>query len=76
MAIPGLTLRRLDRFAFLGYPLCGGFKNWSLLPPSLAPGLLRAEWAIRHVLGPLAAFRLLAIYEKAPDKTPAQRKTC
>ncbi len=63
-AVPALTLRSLDRFSFLGYPLSGGFKEWSLLPAAVAPALLRAEWAARKVLGPLAAFRLLAVYEK------------
>lgn len=63
-AVPGLTLRSLQRFSFLGYPLSGGFKPWSLLPETIAPALLRAEWSVRNVLGPLAAFRLLAVYEK------------
>jgi SAM-dependent methyltransferase len=63
-AVPDLTLRSLDRFSFLGYPLSGGFKEWSLLPAAVAPALLRTEWSVRKVLGPLAAFRLLAVYEK------------
>ena len=63
-AVPELTLRSVQRFSFLGYPLSGGFKPWSLLPKAIAPALLRAEWSMRKVLGPLAAFRLLAIYEK------------
>jgi SAM-dependent methyltransferase len=63
-AVPDLTLRSLERFSFLGYPLSGGFKEWSLLPAAIAPTLLRAEWSARKVLGPLAAFRLLAVYEK------------
>lgn len=64
-AVPGLMLRSLERFSFLGYPLSGGFKEWSLLPATIAPALLRAEWSARKVLGPLAAFRLLAVYEKS-----------
>ena len=63
-AVPDLALRSVQRFSFLGYPLSGGFKPWSLLPEAIAPALLRAEWSVRTVLGPLAAFRLLAIYEK------------
>lgn len=62
--LPGLTLTRLDRFSFLAYPLSGGFRAWSLLPHTLAAPLLRAEWACRNALGRLAAFRLLAVYEK------------
>lgn len=64
-AVPALRLRSLERFSFLGYPLSGGFKEWSLLPAAIAPALLRAEWSMRKVLGPLAAFRLLAVYEKS-----------
>jgi SAM-dependent methyltransferase len=63
-AVPGLTLRSLDRFSFMAYPLSGGFMEWSLLPAAIAPALLRTEWSMRKVLGPLAAFRLLAVYEK------------
>ena len=63
-AVPELTLRSLDRFSFIGYPLSGGFKPWSLLPAGMAPALLRAEWSARKLFGPLAAFRLLAVYEK------------
>jgi SAM-dependent methyltransferase len=62
--LPGLTLTRLDRFSFLAYPLSGGFRDWSLLPHVLAAPLLRAEWGVRKIFGPLAAFRLLAVYEK------------
>lgn len=67
-AVPDLTLLGVDQFSFLGYPLSGGFKEWSLLPANIAPGLLRVEWSVRKVLGPLAAFRLLAVYEKTPDR--------
>jgi len=63
-AVPALALRSLDQFSFLGYPLSGGFKEWSLLPAGIAPSLLRAEWSVRKLFGPLAAFRLLAVYEK------------
>ena len=63
-AVPDLTLQSLDRFSFLGYPLSGGFKPWSLLPEAVAPALLRAEWSARKALGALAAFRLLAVDEK------------
>ena len=34
-AVPELTLRSLQRFSFLGYPLSGGFKRWSLLPEAI-----------------------------------------
>jgi hypothetical protein len=64
-AIPGLGLRSIDWFSFLAYPLSGGFRSW-LIPHTVARPLLRMEWALRHLLGRLAAFRLLAVYEKQP----------
>jgi SAM-dependent methyltransferase len=63
-AIPQLKLTRVDRFAFMAYPLSGGFKAWQLLPTAVAKPLLSLEWAVRGLLGRLAAFRLLAIYER------------
>lgn len=63
-AIPGLALERVERFSFIAYPLSGGFRSWSMLPARLAPPLLAAEWAIRQWLGPLAAFRMLAVYRR------------
>jgi hypothetical protein len=61
---PALRLLYLDRLSFLAYPLSGGFRPWSLLPHFAVGPLLRAEWAMRHVFGALAAFRLLAVYER------------
>ena len=63
-AVPGLALERVDYFSFLAYPLSGGFREWSLLPAALARPLLAAEWALRHLLGRLAGFRLLAVYRR------------
>jgi len=63
--LPGLQLATIERFSFLAYPLSGGFKQWSLLPSALAQPLLSAEWSVRRLLGPLAAFRLLAVYRRA-----------
>ena len=62
--IPGLALIAVERFSFAAYPLSGGFRPWSLLPAFAAPALLRVEWAVRGSFGRLAAFRLLAVYEK------------
>lgn len=64
-ALPGLRLVKLERFAFLAYPLSGGFQEWSLLPAGLAGPLLALEWRTRDLLGRLAAFRLLAVYERS-----------
>lgn len=65
--LPGLELISVDRFAFLGYPLSGGFRPWCLLPEIAVRPLLSAEWGLRHVLGRLAAFRLLAVYQRKPS---------
>jgi SAM-dependent methyltransferase len=63
--LPALDLVSLDWFSFLAYPLSGGFRDWSLLPAAIAPTLLSVEWRLRKLLGPLAAFRLLAAYQKS-----------
>jgi SAM-dependent methyltransferase len=63
-AVPGLDLASVDRLSFLAYPLCGGFQRWSLLPLAMANPLLALEWKLRRLLGHLAAFRLLVVYEK------------
>lgn len=62
--VPGLILERVDRFSFLAYPLSGGFRAWSLVPAAIARPLLAVEWALRHLFGRLAAFRLLAVYRR------------
>lgn len=62
--LPRLALVSCERFAFAAYPLSGGFRRWSLLPRVAAAPLLEVEWALRHVMGRLAAFRMLAVYER------------
>ena len=62
--VPNLPLVTLERFSFAAYLLSGGFRAWSLLPAFAAGPLLRLEWAVRRVFGPLAALRLLAVYAK------------
>lgn len=63
-AVPELKLESLDRFSFAAYPLSGGFQPWCALPDLLARPLLKLEWMSRHLLGRLAAFRMLAVYSK------------
>jgi SAM-dependent methyltransferase len=63
-AVPQLTLERVDRFSFVAWPLSGGFQPWCLLPHAMARPLLEVEWAARHIVGRLAAFRLIAVYRK------------
>ena len=62
--VPELRLQSLEYFSFIAYPLSGGFRPWSLIPLSLARPLLSIEWELRKIFGRLAAFRLLAVYEK------------
>ena len=62
--VPGLVLQSVDRFSFVAYPLSGGFREWSLIPTAFARPVLAAEWSLRHLLGRLAAFRLMAVYRK------------
>ena len=66
--VPRLKLQPVELFSFVAYPLSGGFRDWSLLPAFLARPLLALEWNLRRVFGRLAAFRMLAIYEKS--RTP------
>lgn len=62
--LPDFPLRSVEHFSFLAYPLSGGFQPWSALPLPTVKPLLAIEWRLRHLLGRLAAFRLLAVYEK------------
>jgi SAM-dependent methyltransferase len=64
--VPNLALAVLERFSFVAYLLSGGFRSWSLLPRVAANPMLRIEWALRRLFGPLAALRLLAVYAKRP----------
>ena len=61
---PNLVVREVRRFSLAAYPLSGGFRSWSLLPRALVTPLLRLERAVERGLGPLMAFRLLAVVEK------------
>lgn len=63
-ALPAFRLTDLERFSFLAYPLSGGFRPWSLVPAALTKPLLDLEWAMRGAFGRLAAFRMLAVYER------------
>jgi len=63
-ALPALHVTAADRFSFLAYPASGGFRPWSLMPAAIAKGLLKAEWSIRRLWGPIGAFRTLVTIEK------------
>lgn len=62
---PGLTIRRVELFSLLAYPLSGGFRSWSLLPVSLVEPLLRLEGAVSAAVGRFMAFRLFAVLERS-----------
>jgi SAM-dependent methyltransferase len=62
---PHLRLIEKRRIAYLGYPLSGGFKRWSLLPIWAVGPLLRLERWLEPVLQRVMAFRLLAVMEMA-----------
>lgn len=61
---PTLRLMEQKRFAFLLYPLSGGFTRRPLLPPPLYPVLRLIERALRP-LAPVLAFRCLVVLEKS-----------
>lgn len=62
--LPGLDIKPARRFAFLAYPLSGGFRPWSLVPASLVTPIMALERLAEPLLGPIMAFRLLGIIEK------------
>ena len=66
-AVPALRLARSERLSLFTYPLSGGFKRWSLIRAAWVPALLAIEDALMGVLGPLMAFRLLAVIERRED---------
>jgi SAM-dependent methyltransferase len=61
---PELALHSLERLSLFAYPLSGGFKLWSLVPPAAVDGLLALERRIEPLLGAIMGFRLLAVIEK------------
>jgi SAM-dependent methyltransferase len=68
-ALPGLRLVERRRIALFTYPLSGGFRSWSLLPAGLVPSMLRLERWLEPALGPLMAFRLIAMFERVTSRT-------
>jgi SAM-dependent methyltransferase len=61
---PLLRVAEVRHFSFVAYPLSGAFREWSLLPAPWVGPTLRIEDRLQRVLGPLAAFRLMAVLEK------------
>ena len=63
--LPELAIHQARRFAFIAYPLSGGFRPWSMISASLVRPVLALERLLEPFLGPLMAFRLLGVIEKA-----------
>jgi SAM-dependent methyltransferase len=61
---PQLIVLEKKYLSLWAYPLSGGFKAWSLMPPFLVRPLLALEYFAMPVLGPLAAFRLFIVLKK------------
>jgi SAM-dependent methyltransferase len=61
---PALRVRQVQLLSLFAYPLSGGFRPWSLLPPRLVQRLLRAEDLLLPFLGKLMAFRLFAVVQR------------
>src|SRR5262249_20166560 len=55
---PELKLIKFERFSFFAYPLSGGFRSWSLIPPGLIMPMLRFEKRLAPLLGALMSFRV------------------
>ena len=62
---PGLRIRHHERLSLVAYPLSGGLRPWCLLPQRLVATLLRAERWVTPALGPIMAFRILLVIERA-----------
>lgn len=65
MKFAQLRIVETSWFAFLAYPLSGGFKPWSLINLPIARVLLRSEKYIEKLAGRWFGFRLLLVIEKS-----------
>jgi len=63
-AFPELVVAEYHHVSLFAYPLSGGFKRWCLVPRVLIRPLLALERRLEPLLGPLCAFRMLAVIEK------------
>jgi SAM-dependent methyltransferase len=63
-ACPSLRLQEFHYLGLWAYPLSGGFRRWTLIPKSLVPPVLWLEDKVASFLGPMFAFRLMAVVEK------------
>lgn len=61
---PTLRLREVHYLGLWAYPLSGGFRKWTLIPKAMVRSVLWLEDKVAPVLGPIFAFRLMAVVEK------------
>jgi SAM-dependent methyltransferase len=61
---PYLIILEKEYLSLWAYPLFGGLKNWSLLPPFLVHPSLILENFVMPLLGPLVAFHLSIVLPK------------
>jgi SAM-dependent methyltransferase len=62
--VSNLELVKLDWLSVIAYPLSGGFKNWCLVPASVAEWLIRVEDNLPRRLRHHTAFRLFVVLER------------
>jgi len=60
----GFKIHRSDWVSLFAYPLCGGFKSWSLMPYKWVSTILKMEEKLLPILGGFMAFRLMVVLEK------------
>lgn len=65
-ALPGLSIDRAEWLSLFAYPLCGGFKSWSLITAPMARLLLAFEDRVAPMVGRWCGFRLLLVMQKTP----------
>jgi len=68
---PELSLVEERRFAFVVYPLTGGFSRRPLMPAWLYRPLCGLEWCLRPLAG-LIAFRCLVVLERRAVSSPSE----
>jgi hypothetical protein len=55
---------RCDWLSLFAYPLSGGFQPWSAIPRALVTPVLWIEDLLAPVIGRLAGFRMMIVFEK------------
>jgi SAM-dependent methyltransferase len=61
---PSLTVMQKKYLSLWAYPLSGGFREWSMIPPPLVKPLLKMERILEPVLGRILGFKILIVLTK------------